>query len=84
MLWTGDTEQGAQGRAERGLVCFLKQKQRGLHCQRPFSDWGTKADNFLPFISTQDQQSLESVGLLILKGRQPEGQQPWWANLSIQ
>lgn len=67
MLWAGGTQQGAQGRAEMCLVClvfgFFKQKQRGLHCQRPFSDWGTKADNFLPFINTPNRQSLESVGL---------------------
>ena len=62
MLWMGVTQQGVQKRPETGLVCFFKQKQRGLHGQRPFSDWGTKAD-FLPFISTPNWQSLESVGL---------------------
>jgi len=80
MLWMGGAQQGVQERAGIGL-CFFTQKQRGLHSQWPFSDWGTKADNFLPFISTPNQQSL------ILEGRQPgaqEGQQPWWASLSMQ
>ena len=68
MLWTGDTQQGVQGRAEMGLLCFFKQKQRGLHCQRPFSDWGTKADNYLPFTSTPNWESPESGGLTDPKG----------------
>lgn len=80
-------QQGVQGRAARGLACFFKQKQRGLQCQRPLSDWGTKADHFWPFISAPNRQSLESVSLPDPKGetaRNPRGTAAWWASLNIQ
>lgn len=63
MLWTGDHSRGYREGLKWVWFAFLKQKQRGLHCQRPFSDRGIKANNFLPFISTPNWQSLESVGL---------------------
>lgn len=68
VLWLHDTQQRMAGES---LVCFFffffLNKSKKVCTVKGFffffPDWGTKADSFLPFISTPEWQSLESVGL---------------------